>query len=174
MGTPEIFRSSLVDNAHLRVTEISLCVFDECHHATGNSPMACMLRDALHSGAVPRQQRPRIVGLTASFCIGKCDNLISKRHDIEALLDSQMWAPSAEQLEALALPQERPGVFHRVGGWPPPMNSDEVEKWATETVMRYFAPLSAALAPVKTCDKVARHAAHVLVRVCMLIQTQMI
>jgi ERCC4-related helicase len=46
-------------------------VFDECHHATGNSPLACKLRDALNSGAVPRQQRPRIVGQTASFCIGK-------------------------------------------------------------------------------------------------------
>jgi hypothetical protein len=77
LGTPEIFRSSLVDNAHLRVTDVSLCVFDECHHATGNSPMACMLRDALHSGAVPRQQRPRIVGLTASFCSGKCDKVLS-------------------------------------------------------------------------------------------------
>jgi endoribonuclease Dicer len=54
LGTPAIFRSSLVDNTHLRVTDISLCVFDECHHATGESAMACILRDALNSGAVPR------------------------------------------------------------------------------------------------------------------------
>jgi hypothetical protein len=49
------------------------------------------------------------------------------------------------------------------------MNSESLEKWATEAVTRHFAPLSAALAPVKTCDKVARHAAHVLVCVLLLI-----
>ena len=52
LGTPEVFRSSLVDSRHLHVTDMSLCVFDECHHANGNSSMACMLRDALNSRQV--------------------------------------------------------------------------------------------------------------------------
>jgi endoribonuclease Dicer len=52
LGTPEVFRSSLVDSGYLHVTDMSLCVFDECHHAKGNSPMACMLRDALTSQQV--------------------------------------------------------------------------------------------------------------------------
>jgi endoribonuclease Dicer len=52
LGTPEVFRSSLVDSRYLQVADMSLCVFDECHHANGNSPMACMLRDALNSQQV--------------------------------------------------------------------------------------------------------------------------
>ncbi len=80
-----------------------------------------------------------------------------------------MWAPSAEQLALLALPQEKGGVFHCVSNWLPPTNSDALEKWATQAVTRHFAPLSAALAPVKTCDKVARHAAHVLVCALLLL-----
>ena len=60
---------------------------------------------------VPLEDRPRIVGLTASFCSGKCDKLIAKRHDIEKLLNAQMWALSEEQEKQLALADR---VFRRV------------------------------------------------------------
>ena len=35
VGTSEIFRASIVDNNFLKVLEISLCVFDECHNVSG-------------------------------------------------------------------------------------------------------------------------------------------
>jgi hypothetical protein len=58
---------------------------------------------------VPLEARPRIVGLTASFCSGKCDKLITKRHNIEALLNAKMWALSVEQEKQLTLSR----VFRR-------------------------------------------------------------
>ena len=91
VGTAEVFRQNLVDRTFLDVAQISLCIFDECHHAVGNAPMANIMRDALST--YPAALRPRIVGLTASFVNGKCDNLISKRHDLEALLQASMCVP---------------------------------------------------------------------------------
>ena len=88
VGTAEVFRQNLVDRTFLDVAQISLCVFDECHHAVGNAPMANIMRDAIST--YPADQRPRVVGLTASFVSGKCDNLITKRHDLEALLQASM------------------------------------------------------------------------------------
>jgi len=44
------------------------------------------------------QELPRIVGLTASFVNGKCQNLITKRHNLEALMQAEMWAPCPEQV----------------------------------------------------------------------------
>jgi len=56
----------------------------------------CPLLDAAQK-LLPRKL-PRIVGLTASFVNGKCQNLTAKRHNLEALLLAEMWAPRPEQV----------------------------------------------------------------------------
>jgi endoribonuclease Dicer len=43
VDTAEIFRQALVDRGFLNVEQISLCIFDECHHAVGNAPMMMMM-----------------------------------------------------------------------------------------------------------------------------------
>jgi ERCC4-related helicase/uncharacterized membrane protein YgcG len=162
VGTAEIFRQALVDRGFLNVAQISLCIFDECHHAVGNAPMANIMRDALYSRHVASSAPPpRIVGLTASFVSGKCDNLISKRHDLEALLHASLWAPDPEHLQKPDL------AYERIDDWLPPSNGKFLEQWTCESVGEYLEPLAAALAPIKKCDKVARHAAHVLLELGM-------
>ena len=86
--------------------------------------MANIMRDAINASCIPEANRPRIVGLTASFVNGKTENLISKRHDLEALLLARMWAPS------LDLAVRRSHKWQRVDGWAYPQNGKDLEQWA--------------------------------------------
>ena len=52
VGTAEVFRASLVDRGFMKVAEISLCIFDECHNATKNNPMARILSDAVNKYSI--------------------------------------------------------------------------------------------------------------------------
>lgn len=81
VGTSEVFRASLVDKTFMQISSIALIIFDECHNATGNSPMANIMRDSVKPFCTitPAAHHPRIVGLTASFVNGKCENVTSKR-----------------------------------------------------------------------------------------------
>ncbi|CAE8729462.1 unnamed protein product, partial [Polarella glacialis] len=74
VGTPEVFRVAL-GKGYLAPDKVSLLVFDECHNATGNSPMAAIMKDSIHGATV----QPRILGLTASFVHGK----LKRKRDAE-------------------------------------------------------------------------------------------
>lgn len=100
VGTPESFRHAMVDNSCLPVECLSLLVLDECHHATGNSPMAQLLLDA-----VLRQKpecRPRILGLTASFVNGAMKDPVGRREQLELLLDASFFCPLDVELSKSA------------------------------------------------------------------------
>lgn len=86
VGTPEVFRHALVDTGAITVTAFSLIVFDECHHTTGNSPMASICRDALWPAGNSGRCTPRILGLTASFVNGSLKDMEAKRAELEGLL----------------------------------------------------------------------------------------
>jgi hypothetical protein len=123
--------------------------------------MANIMRDAINSSRIPEADRPRIVGLTASFVNGRIENLISKRHDLEALLLARMWAPSLDVAEKRSL------KWQQVDGWAYPQDGEGLEQWAKERVEALLLPLSNALAPIKTSTRVANDAAHVLVQLGM-------
>eukprot|EP00448_Togula_jolla_P008459 CAMPEP_0170612418 /NCGR_PEP_ID=MMETSP0224-20130122/23714_1 /TAXON_ID=285029 /ORGANISM="Togula jolla, Strain CCCM 725" /LENGTH=815 /DNA_ID=CAMNT_0010937923 /DNA_START=35 /DNA_END=2482 /DNA_ORIENTATION=+ len=92
VGTPEVFRRALVDAAFLSVLDFALIIFDECHNATGNSPMAAIMRDAVWPVA-RNPACPRILGLTAIFVNGSLKNLENKRQQLEALLQASLFCP---------------------------------------------------------------------------------
>eukprot|EP00400_MALV-I_sp_L67-5_P000408 gene408-119_t len=73
VGTPEVFRRAMVQEKYIRPEQFCLMVFDECHHATGNSPEANIMKHAIHPIAGD-PDCPRILGLTASFIQGKMCN----------------------------------------------------------------------------------------------------
>jgi len=91
VGTPEVFRRAFVDQGFLIATRFSLIVFDECHNAVGNSPMASLMRDAVLP--LQRAEQPRILGLTASFINGSLKNMLEKRRKLETLLQSNIISP---------------------------------------------------------------------------------
>lgn len=94
LGTAALFQQAFVTDKYIDIGRISLIVFDECHNACGNSPMAAVMRD----GVAPYQARglpgPRILGLTASFINGNLRNMEQKRRDHEALLLSTIICPN--------------------------------------------------------------------------------
>ncbi|CAM9122430.1 unnamed protein product, partial [Ectocarpus fasciculatus] len=102
VGTPEVFRRALVDQGYLSLDFCSLIIFDECHNATGNSPMAAIMRDSVRGNfySLGGVVLPRILGLTASFINGQMKGIVKKREDLETLLQSNIISP-------FVLPDER-------------------------------------------------------------------
>ena len=95
LGTPDIFKHALTTYGYISLDSFSLVVFDEVHNATGNSPMATIMRDTYHPQVLARRQCPRIVGLTASFITGALKNVDKKRQDLETLMDANLYSPPA-------------------------------------------------------------------------------
>ncbi|CAJ1401879.1 unnamed protein product [Effrenium voratum] len=96
VGTAEIFRRAL-DKGYLKAASLSLVVFDECHNATGKSPMARIMLDFMHR--LPHAERPRILGLTASYHFGAAKNMSDfkkGRLNLERLLLASMFSPQVE------------------------------------------------------------------------------
>ena len=75
------------------INKLHLIIVDECHHCTGKSPYVSIFRHFYHE--TPRQDRPRVLGLTASPLINfkssaprsKVDELLQ---DLESMLDSKI------------------------------------------------------------------------------------
>ena len=94
VGTAALFLQAFVTNKFLDVRRFSLLVFDECHNATGNSPMASLMLDGVTPlYAAGDAEAPRILGLTASFNNGKHKNIEKKKKDLEALMQSTFFTP---------------------------------------------------------------------------------
>ena len=95
LGTAALFQQSLVASKVISVESFSLFVFDECHNAVGNSPMAAVMRDAVapYIQRVGHNHGPRVLGLTASFINGSLKNMEKKRRNLEALMLSTIFCP---------------------------------------------------------------------------------
>ena len=91
VGTAEVFRLAFVDQGFITPSDFSLIVFDECHNAVGNHPMAAILRDSILRAE--SHNRPRVLGLTASFNNGSEKNILRKRSDLESLFNANLIAP---------------------------------------------------------------------------------
>lgn len=59
--TAEIFKN-ILNLGYITLAQMSLMIFDECHHAVENHPMRLILQKLKN---VPVHSQPRILGLTA-------------------------------------------------------------------------------------------------------------
>lgn len=48
VATAEVVRRALITLRVLRIEDVCVCVFDECHNCVGNSPMMAIMVDAVH------------------------------------------------------------------------------------------------------------------------------
>lgn len=97
LGTPEVFRRAF-DRGFLKLEAFGLWIIDECHNATGNSPMASLMRDTYQPALIEDKARPRILGLTASFEAGRLGALDQKRASLETLLDAVLFSPPVPEV----------------------------------------------------------------------------
>lgn len=147
VGTAEVFRRALVDTKFLSLSSFSLIIFDECHNATGNSPMAAIMRDSVHRCL---GRAPRILGLTASFVHGSLTGIEMKRKDLEGLLQSRLFCPSVE---------ERPMEFEQVSYTQSVVPA--MEQVVESKVTALLSVAEKCGVPLKETKKVIQRGAHV-------------
>ncbi|CAO2167444.1 unnamed protein product [Urochloa humidicola] len=87
--TPQVLLDAL-RQAFLILDMVSLMIFDECHHATGNHPYSRIMKEFYHRSEL----KPNVFGMTASPVIRKgvssdldCENQLS---ELESILDSKI------------------------------------------------------------------------------------
>ncbi|KAL7560687.1 hypothetical protein ACA910_021424 [Epithemia clementina (nom. ined.)] len=157
LGTASIFQKAFVTDKYMKLSQFSLLVFDECHNAIGNSPMAAVMRDGVipfvsRNGGLSYTSLPRILGLTASFVNGSLKNMEKKRKDLEALMTSTIFCPDIKS----RLNDES---FHSVE-WIPDQFDTERKKNAIATHLditsKNLEPLQ-----IKDMQKVDSRSAHV-------------
>ena len=97
--TRQIFLDAL-SHRFIHIAKINLIVFDECHHAVKNDPYVRIMKEFYFN--CPREDRPHILGLTASIISGKCKpgDLTIKVKELEEKLDCR--TETASDLEEVA------------------------------------------------------------------------
>ncbi|CAJ1352882.1 unnamed protein product [Effrenium voratum] len=159
VGTPEVFRRALVEGGFISALDFALLIFDECHNATGNSPMAAIMKDAIWKVS-GQPGCPRILGLTASFVNGSLKNLEQKRQQIEALLQSKIFCP--EVPSHLAAGGSEDSSKFRYVDFPEDVPASACQA-AEEALANLLKDFEATVGlPVKDAGKLLKRSSHVL------------
>jgi endoribonuclease Dicer len=86
----------LLASSYVKMNEINLLIFDECHHAKKNHPYARMIKD-FYIREPNEADRPRILGMTASP-VDAQTNVKYAAQELEAILFSEIATISEEML----------------------------------------------------------------------------
>lgn len=102
--TPAILLASL-RHSFLKMNMIKVLIFDECHHASGNDPYACIMREFYHPNFKSKIcNLPRIFGMTASPINTKGaktdDSYWRKISTLETLMNSKVFTCADESVLA--------------------------------------------------------------------------
>ncbi|KAL1825871.1 hypothetical protein ACET3Z_012649 [Daucus carota] len=102
--TPQILLDAL-RHSFIKLEKIRILIFDECHHARGKHPYACIMKDIYHpQRKTINSQLPRILGMTASPIYTKgSENGIDywkQIRDLENLMNSKVFTCSSESVLA--------------------------------------------------------------------------
>ncbi|RLN17370.1 hypothetical protein C2845_PM02G08360 [Panicum miliaceum] len=106
--TPQILLDNL-RHSFFRLRDIALLIFDECHHANGNSPYARILKEFYHPqlNSRPSDPIPRIFGMTASLINSKGLQRASysvKISDLENLMNAKVYTVDSESALSQYIP----------------------------------------------------------------------
>ena len=87
VSTPQVVLSAL-GHSELRMDDIDLIVFDECHHARGDHPYKLIMSE-FYKSIAPGSPRPHILGLSASVVLS-LNAFEEELRVLELNLDSKM------------------------------------------------------------------------------------
>ncbi|XP_006645199.1 endoribonuclease Dicer homolog 3a isoform X3 [Oryza brachyantha] len=104
--TPQVLLQAL-RSAFLILDTVSLLIFDECHHATGNHPYSRIMKEFYHRS----ECKPSVFGMTASPVIRKgvsshldCEGQFC---ELENLLDAKIYTVSDREEIELCVPSAK-------------------------------------------------------------------
>ncbi|CAL4917737.1 unnamed protein product [Urochloa decumbens] len=106
--TPQILLDNL-RHSFFRLRDIALLIFDECHHAYGNSPYANILKEFYHPqlNSRPSDPIPRIFGMTASLINSKSlqrADYSVKICELENLMNAKVYTVESESALSQYIP----------------------------------------------------------------------
>lgn len=150
LGTPAAFYNAMHTQGLLSLSDFSLIVFDECHEATGNSPMACIMTDVFHPARQAGRPCPHVLGLTASIIAGKLNDMAASREQLEVLLQSTIFSPDVSGFNHNV-------TYHKIDYPRDSINGHE------ELVSRKVEELASTFEDITRVefDKATKHALHV-------------
>ncbi|ESQ49771.1 hypothetical protein EUTSA_v10019898mg [Eutrema salsugineum] len=109
--TPAILLVAL-RHSFLTLNMIKVLIVDECHHAKGKHPYACIMREFYHQELNSASCNvPRILGMTASLVKtkgAKLDSYWEKIHELETLMNSKVYTCENESVLAEFVPFSTP------------------------------------------------------------------
>lgn len=136
--TPAILLDAL-RHSFLSLSMIKVLIVDECHHAGGKHPYACIMREFYHKELNSGTSNvPRIFGMTASLVKTKGENLDSywkKIHELETLMNSKVYTCENESVLAGFVPFSTPSFkYYQHIKIPSPKRASLVEKLERLTI----------------------------------------
>ncbi|KIK54544.1 hypothetical protein GYMLUDRAFT_48671, partial [Collybiopsis luxurians FD-317 M1] len=133
--TAQIFLNFLTHSI-LKMQEVSLMVFDECHHARKKHPYAIVMEEYRQC---PAENRPKVFGMTASP-IWNAKNPTKSLEDLEATLDAKVIGVR-EHLEELSENAPKPTEVMKLFPAPPEeYNYPSPLLWEALSVFDLFRP----------------------------------
>mgnify|MGYP005621700333 CR=1 FL=1 len=124
--------------------------------ATGNSPMARIMKDIYHWAAINGQSTPHVLGLTASIINGKLLGKEKKREELEVLLQSSVFSPDISEPTSGGIEQEV--VYEKVDY---PQESMQGFEHLVRTKVKQLVATLDGISRVEY-EKATEHAQHVL------------
>ncbi|KAJ4752041.1 Protein Dicer [Rhynchospora pubera] len=103
--TPQILLDCL-RKTFLKLDCIKLLIFDECHHAKGRSPYACIMTEFFHRHmkSNPSTSLPRIFGMTASLINSSGSDYDKEITRLETLMNSKVYTVQSESILSHYIP----------------------------------------------------------------------
>ncbi|KAG0272365.1 Dicer-like protein 1 [Linnemannia exigua] len=90
----DLFRHGFV-----QMSRVNLLIFDECHHARKDHPFCCIMKEFYHVHNLPRNQRPKVFGMTASPSSDIGSKLYHSAIELENLMDAKVFTVDQEEVK---------------------------------------------------------------------------
>jgi endoribonuclease Dicer len=100
----------MLAHSFVKISQISLLIFDECHHAKKNHPYARIIKD-FYVDELDETKRPRIFGMTASPVDARC-NVEYAAQELEMLLCSEIATVPETLIDSGEINQDRHTEIH--------------------------------------------------------------